>query len=210
MEEKPDAAPFSWMTLLTAGILLVLGGLSMWLALAPAEGAWLGAAVALAIGFGRTGAAIGRSAVGRVALVAVPIVTIGTGMLLERHALEPFEATLILGDVPPAPAIVRLLAIAGGGAATAIAAAVVASVLIARSGVFPAPFGWLALPVLIGGALCAIARDLISATFAVMIGFAGLDSWLALTQFIGSVTVGGILIFVALVARSRMLVPASA
>lgn len=209
MHDAPDvpAPPSSWTTLLIAGILLALGGLLVWFSPSLAEGAWLGAAIALAVGFGRQGALIGRSAVGRVALVAVPVVMIGTGMLLNRYALEPFAAVLVLNDVPPAPEVVRLLAIACGGALIAVAAAVVASAFIARSGAFSDSWGWLALPVLAGGAMCALARDLIVATFAVSIGFFDLDGWLTLIQLIGSVGVGGVLIFVAVVARSRMPVP---
>ncbi|QMU96512.1 hypothetical protein FVO59_04275 [Microbacterium esteraromaticum] len=207
MQQQTDApiARPRWMTLLVTGILLVAGGLTLWVSPSLAEGAWLGAAIALAVG--RTGIPIGLSVAGRIALVAVPIVMIGTGMRLEQDALEPFDAVILLNDVPVAPEVMHLLVIAGGGAVLAAAAGVVASVLIVRSNVFSNGWGWLALPVLAGGAMCAIARDLIVATFAVSIGYAELDTWLMLAQFIGSVVVGGVLIFVAVVARSRMPVP---
>lgn len=209
MQRTPDALPARSpaTTLVIAGALLVLGGLIVWFVPSLAAAAGLAAAITLALGTGRTSAAVVRPVLGRIALIAVPVATIVTGWMLDRHPLELFAAAQMAGGAAPDPALLRLWGIGGTGAAIAVLAAVTAAALIVRTGEIPDGWGWLAAPVLIGGALCSIVRDLerVSIGFAVDALGAALDSWLLLVQVIGSVAAGGALILFGVVSRARML-----
>ena len=209
MDRSPDALATRspWMTLLVAGALLVAGGMIASFLPHLAEAAWLAAAISLALGTGRTGSPVVRPVLGRLALFAVPAATIVTGWTLNRTPLELFAAARMAGGGEPDPELIRLWGIAGTGAGIAVVAAVIAAALIVRTGEIPGGWGWLAAPVLIGGALCSIIRDLERASLGVGVRAAGaeLDAFLLLVQIIGSVAVGGVLILFGVVSRSQLL-----